>query len=75
MTEARESCRQVQDRFSELLENDLSDDARRDMESHLSGCTECQSAHARFRQTIAALASLPRAEPPGDLPERIDQKG
>jgi len=73
MTEAREGCRQVQDRFSELLENDLSADARRDMEAHLSGCEECQAAYARFRETIAALASLPRARPPEDLPGRIDR--
>ena len=64
-------CEESRRQFSELLEEELSAEARRRVEDHLEGCEACRSEFDHFRRTIGALQRLPREEPPADLPARI----
>lgn len=66
-------CAVVRTRFSEFVEGDLAEEARREMETHLATCAACAASLARFREAIDALGRLSRPEPPPDLPDRIDR--
>ncbi|HEV8128861.1 MAG TPA: zf-HC2 domain-containing protein [Candidatus Eisenbacteria bacterium] len=56
------NCRSAEDLFSPFLEEELSQEERRELESHLDGCRRCSTAIEELRATVALMASLPSYE-------------
>ena len=53
------------------VEKELDDDARTQIEEHLTKCVRCRRRLARDQWLGGALQAMPRAEPPRDLAARI----
>jgi len=66
-------CETIRERLSELIEGDLPPAERRVAEEHLRDCEGCAREARVLRETLDALRSLPRAEPPPDMVSRIDR--
>jgi anti-sigma factor RsiW len=56
------NCRSAESLYSALIEDELSQKERRELESHLLGCRRCSSAVRELRATIALTQSLPAVE-------------
>ncbi len=55
------------DRLSEYLDGVLTPDERRDLESHLAGCSECTEVLDGLRQVVARAQALEDRPPAKDL--------
>ncbi len=66
-------CEQCQEHFTDYLEGSLPSGQREQMAAHLRECADCAAELAAFRQTVAALGTLPVASPPEHLLRRITQ--
>jgi anti-sigma factor RsiW len=55
----------------DFLEGRLPDDARRDLECHLSGCPSCEAYVASYRSTVDLLHSLAEDDLPPELHLRL----
>jgi hypothetical protein len=73
MTMTSNGCEEYRRRFSEYVEDELTTEARRDLEAHLRACRLCPAELEAFRRTLEALRDLPPAVPPPDLAARIDR--
>lgn len=58
---------EVREALGRHLEGELSSDARREVERHLSVCAPCRAEHRELRATVELLRGLPDPEPPADL--------
>lgn len=56
------NCRSAESLYSALIEDELSQKERRELESHLLGCRRCSTAVRELRATIALTQSLPAVE-------------
>lgn len=56
------NCRSAESLYSAFIEDELSQEERRDLEAHLLGCRRCSVAVRELRATIALTQSLPAAE-------------
>ncbi|MFH1436918.1 MAG: zf-HC2 domain-containing protein [Pseudomonadota bacterium] len=65
---------EVKNRFSELLEESLSESETRDIESHLDECGECREAWDDFRKTFESFRVMVGAKAPPRLAERIKKR-
>lgn len=57
------NCSQAQERFSELLDDRLSERDTAEVRAHLANCPDCQREYSSLAQTLAALDHLPNAQP------------
>jgi len=57
------ACAELVELVTTWLDDALSDSDRARFEAHLAACDDCATFVAQFRETIAALGTLP-AEPP-----------
>ncbi len=73
------NCPEVIALLVDFLEGRLPDDARRDLERHLSGCPSCEAYVASYRSTVNLLHSLSEDDLPPELHLRLraflDQRG
>jgi anti-sigma factor RsiW len=65
------NCRSAEDLFSPFLEEELSQQERRELESHLDGCRRCSTAIEELRATVALMVSLPSYETGPDFEEEV----
>ena len=56
------NCRSAESLFSSYLEDEISQEERRNVESHLMGCRRCSLAMREVRATMSMLARTPEAE-------------
>ena len=61
------NCPRIVSLLSDYIDGRLPVDVRRDLEQHLSGCSECTTFVDTFRSTVALLQSLDE----DDLPEEL----
>ncbi len=66
-------CEQCQEHFTDYLEGSLPVRQCEQMAAHLRDCSACAAELTAFRQTVAALHTLPAARPPEYLLGRISQ--
>ena len=59
------NCRSAESLFSSYLEDEISQEERRNVESHLMGCRRCSLAMREVRATMSMLARIPEAEAGG----------
>ncbi|HTM24708.1 MAG TPA: zf-HC2 domain-containing protein [Vicinamibacterales bacterium] len=66
-------------RLSEYLDDELSSDDRRGLESHLAGCDACRETLAELRGVVSRAGALPARPPAADLwrgiAPRLDRRG
>ncbi len=63
-------CKSVRDRFSPLLEKELTSLDEKEIREHLSSCPECRREFDQFEKTMQCLHSVEEVEVPyGFLPE------
>ena len=62
-----DDCPRLVSLLSDYIEGRLPDDVRRDLEQHLSGCSDCTTFVGTFRSTVTLLQSLNE----DDLPEEL----
>jgi hypothetical protein len=60
-------CREYQAQFSDFLDETLSPEERRALQSHLKTCLSCYRNWSYFHKTIGSLRQLPSVEPPDYL--------
>jgi anti-sigma factor (TIGR02949 family) len=60
-------CSRIVSFLSDYLDGRLDDDVRRDLERHLSGCSDCTAFLGSFRRTVELVRSLSE----DDLPESL----
>jgi hypothetical protein len=68
------TCRDAREWFSDLLDEALEPDRRRDVEAHLAGCAECRVELDRLRATVAALREVEPARAPAGFVDRVLQR-
>jgi anti-sigma-K factor RskA len=68
-------CHDTRKQFDELLDGELSGDARRAVEEHLAGCAECRDELAALETLLAEARALPREiAPRTDLWPGIEER-
>jgi hypothetical protein len=65
------NCKNVQDRLSDYLDNNLSGSEKTDFEAHLKECRTCAAEVTAFRSIIAEASSLDRVAAPDSLWNKI----
>ncbi len=68
------SCRKMQARLSEYLDNALGAHETWELEKHLAGCRECSRVLAELRRTVAAVQAAPRFEVSADFAASLQQR-
>ena len=63
-------CDQGRRLFGAYWDDEVTQAEREWLESHLAGCPACRQQYEQFARTLETVASLPRTETAGDLPER-----
>jgi predicted anti-sigma-YlaC factor YlaD len=61
------ACDHARDLLGQLLDGELSDDARRDLAEHLAGCADCRELREALDQIADAVAPLHDLAPPQQL--------
>lgn len=67
------TCEQVVAAATDLLDGVLDATERADLDSHLSGCSNCPTYLGQLRSTIKVLSDRPSIEVPEELRAAIDQ--
>lgn len=57
--------------LQDYLENLLDESERKNIESHLSICSECRKELADLKELIYSIESLPELEPPNDIKDFV----
>ena len=65
------NCKNVRDRLSDYLDNNLSGSEKRDFEAHIKECRSCEAEVTAFRSIIAEASSLDRVAAPDSLWSKI----
>jgi len=65
------TCERFEELLSAYLEGALSAGEKAEMDAHLAACASCAELYAIFRETQAALAGFPEAEPGPELMARL----
>ncbi|MDP2871401.1 MAG: DUF4349 domain-containing protein [Bacillota bacterium] len=60
-------CGRITNLLSDYIDGQLSDNRRRQVESHLRTCTSCAAELSRLRRTVEAVRSLPELDLPADF--------
>jgi anti-sigma factor RsiW len=64
-------CPRIVSLLSDYIDGRLAADVRRDLEEHLSGCSDCTTFVGSFRSTVALLQSLNEEDLPEELRLRL----
>jgi anti-sigma factor RsiW len=64
-------CPRIVSLLSDYIDGRLPDDVRRDLEEHLSGCSDCTTFVGSLRSTVALLQSLNEEDLPEELRLRL----
>ena len=67
-------CEEIRDRFSALLENDLSPSTESEVRNHLASCPDCERDFRQFQKTMNWLHSMGDVEVPANFLEGIYRK-
>jgi hypothetical protein len=67
-------CEKIRERFSSLIEGDLSPSEEKMIKEHLSSCPECQKNFETFKKTMNWLHSVEELEAPEGFLTEIYQK-
>lgn len=62
------NCREVRALLDDLVDGDLSEEHRREVEKHLERCVECRTSEAGLRALLARVGTLPRSLAPARDP-------
>lgn len=65
------NCRSAENLFSAFIEEELSEEERRSLESHLMGCRRCAVSVKELRASLDLVASLPRVEASAHFDEDV----
>jgi len=65
------TCRALEEDLSALLDGELEPARETEVRAHAAGCARCAERLARLARVDEALRSLPDAETPADLAERL----
>jgi anti-sigma factor RsiW len=65
------TCKRIEQLLSAYLEGGLSAAEKARVDGHLAGCPECASLLALMKETMAATAGFPEAEPSEGLMARL----
>jgi len=66
------NCRSVESLFSSYIEDEISQEERRNFESHLMGCRRCSLALREVRATLSILSQgMPAVEPSAHFDEDV----
>ncbi len=68
------NCRSVESLFSSYVEDEISQEERRNLEAHLMGCRRCSLALREVRATMSMLERMPVVEPSAHFDEDIYAK-
>jgi anti-sigma factor RsiW len=68
------NCRSVESLFSSYVEDEISQEERRDVEAHLMGCRRCSVALSDVRATMSILEEMPLVEPSAHFDEDVYAK-
>ena len=60
-------CEEVKALLNDLIDGELDEEKRRQVEAHIRVCAECASEKRRLERVVALLRSLPRKDVPVDL--------
>jgi hypothetical protein len=64
-------CNKIQDKLSDYIDAELSEDERNLLEEHLRSCTECRQALEDLRITVGITQGLGEVEPPSWLAQKV----
>jgi len=64
-------CSYFRKKLTAYLDDELSETARGEIDSHLNACTDCHSALARLKNLTPLLRQTPAPEIPQNLVERV----
>lgn len=65
------NCRSVESLFSSYIEDEISQEERRNVEAHLMGCRRCSVALSDVRATMSILEGMPLVEPSAHFDEDV----
>ncbi len=65
------NCRSAESLFSSYVEDEISQEERRSLESHLMGCRRCSLAMREVRATMSLLAEIPLVSPSPHFDEDV----
>jgi len=65
------TCERIEELLSAYLEGELAPRERAGVEAHLASCPECAELAGLMKETLAAAAGFPEAEPSPALYERL----
>ncbi len=68
------NCRSVESLFSSYIEDEISQEERRNVEAHLMGCRRCSVAMSDVRATMSILEGMPLVEPSAHFDEDVYAK-
>lgn len=68
------NCSKVKENLSPYLDNMLSEEEKKAVETHLASCPECQQELEDLQQTIAMLSSLEEIIPPASFRRELREK-
>jgi|GEM_PF-2915079 len=68
------NCRQIQKELSAYVDNEVRPELRAAIESHLTGCPDCQRRVTEWQQLAAGVHALPTAQPPPDFLREVRRK-
>ncbi len=64
-------CEHVHDMSSDFIDDDLTEEAKQNLASHLEWCPPCNAFINTLRATVGRLRSTPKEVPPDDFKERV----
>ncbi|MBN2343630.1 MAG: zf-HC2 domain-containing protein [Deltaproteobacteria bacterium] len=65
---------EVKDLFTEYHDGDLSDEKKKELETHLQSCDECRTEWQAFEKTMNEISGLYHFAPPQDLAKNVEHK-
>lgn len=65
------SCKRVLDELSNVIDDDISPELKRQVEDHLKGCRRCSILHDSLRKMLVIVADERRFEIPLGYAERL----
>jgi hypothetical protein len=65
------SCRDIKEKISAYIDNELSAEEKRDVEAHLALCQECGLYLEDLQNTVSAAKSIGEVEPPSWLRQKV----
>lgn len=68
------SCHKVLENLSDYIDDSIAAEVRRELESHLAGCSSCTVVLDSTRRTLKVVTDVGSFEIPADVSERLLRK-